>query len=128
MSLQSLLDISEARVNMQEVSEERMLAQLDNLRNLISFFREYPDLLVDYMAGPDGGPNHFKFYFYQRVFIRIVMRHRYVYATFPRACVENAPTKIIIIFWTNSFNCRNAKSKNMQKTLRKVFLDKGICR
>lgn len=113
MSLQSLLDISEARVNMQEVSEERMLAQLDNLRNLISFFREYPDLLVDYMAGPDGGPNHFKFYFYQRVFIRIVMRHRYVYATFPRAC-ENAPMKIFIIFWTNFFNCKNSKFFNMR--------------
>lgn len=121
MSLQSLLDISEARVNMQEVSEERMLAQLDNLRNLISFFREYPDLLVDYMAGSDGGSNHFKFYFYQRVFIRIVMRHRYVYATFPRA-YENAPMKIIIIFWTNSFNCRNSKSKN---DLKEGFLEQG---
>ena len=32
------------------------------------------------------GPNStFNFYFYQRIFLRVVMRHRYVYATFPRA-------------------------------------------
>ena len=94
MSLQSLLDISEARVNMQEVSEERMLAQLDNLRNLISFFREYPDLLVDYMKGPDST---FQFYFYQRVFIRIVMRHRYVYATFPRAYSKSFLSMMVLM-------------------------------
>ena len=34
------------------------------------------------MKGPDST---FNFYFYQRIFLRIVMRHRYVYATFPRA-------------------------------------------
>jgi hypothetical protein len=27
----------------------------------------------------------FHFYFYQRVFLRSVMRHQYVYAVFPRA-------------------------------------------
>ena len=27
----------------------------------------------------------FKFYFYQRVFLRVVMRYQYVYAVFPRA-------------------------------------------
>ena len=64
------------------MSEERLSAQLDNLRTQISFYREYPDLFVDFIKGPDS---KFKFYFYQRIFIRIVMRHRYVYATFPRA-------------------------------------------
>jgi hypothetical protein len=33
----------------------------------------------------DNNPNSFHFMFYQRIFLRIVMRHRYVYATFPRA-------------------------------------------
>lgn len=66
----------------QGLSEERLNAQLKNLREQIAFYREYPDIFVDKIKGPDCS---FKFYFYQRVFLRIVMRHRYVYATFPRA-------------------------------------------
>ena len=84
MSLQSLLDLSENRNRKQGLSEERLKLQVDNLRHLYSFFREYPDLFVDYML-KDNNPNNFKFYFYQRIFLRVVMRHRYVYATFPRA-------------------------------------------
>ena len=83
MSLSNILDqYIQHDTKKQGLSEERLLNQLDNLRYLISFFRKYPDLLVDYMKGPDST---FHFYFYQRVFLRIVMRHRYVYATFPRA-------------------------------------------
>ena len=83
MSLSNILDqYIQHDTKKQGLSEERLLDQLDNLRYLISFFRKYPDLLVDYMKGPDST---FHFYFYQRVFLRIVMRHRYVYATFPRA-------------------------------------------
>ncbi len=83
MSLQSLLDLSVSRdTHKTELSEERLSAQIEPLRNMISFFREYPDLLVDFMKGPDST---FEFYFYQRVFLRAVMRHRFVYATFPRA-------------------------------------------
>ena len=78
----------------QELSEERLKEQLDPLRSLVSFYREYPDIFIDillhnneYEVGQDNpyNPNNFHFYFYQRVFLRIVMRHRYVYATFPRA-------------------------------------------
>ena len=83
MSLQSLIESSiEADSVKQGLSEERLNAQLDNLRLLIAFYREYPDLLIDFMKGPEST---FNFYFYQRIFLRIVMRHRYVYATFPRA-------------------------------------------
>lgn len=84
MSLQNLLDLSQSYGKKVGLSEERVKEQLPNLRNLISFFREYPDLLIDFMIRDD--PNcKFKFYFYQRIFLRSVMRHRYVYATFPRA-------------------------------------------
>lgn len=83
MSLSNILDqYIQHDTKKQGLSEERLLSQLDNLRYMISFFRKYPDLLIDYMKGPDST---FQFYFYQRVFLRIVMRHRYVYATFPRA-------------------------------------------
>jgi hypothetical protein len=68
-----------------DLTEERIIAVLPQLRNLIAFYREYPDIFVDHMAESCGNPNHFEFYFYQRVFLRCVMRHRYVFATFPRA-------------------------------------------
>ena len=83
MSLQSLINSSiEADSKKQGLSEQRLNSQLDNIRTLIAFYRQYPDLLIDFMKGPESA---FKFYFYQRIFLRIVMRHRYVYATFPRA-------------------------------------------
>ena len=87
MSLKNLLDLSSSREEVglkQGLSEERAHNQLENLRELFSFYREYPDLLVDFML-KDNNPHNFHFYFYQRIFLRIVMRHRYVYATFPRA-------------------------------------------
>ena len=64
------------------LSEERLTKDLDGLRNLISFFREYPDIFIDFIKGKDS---NFQFLFYQRIYLRIAMRHRYVYATFPRA-------------------------------------------
>ena len=83
MSLQSLLDLSSSRDNMKQgVSEERLKENVDALREQIAFFRAYPDLFVDFIKGPEC---KFHFYFYQRIFLRIVMRHRKVYAVFPRA-------------------------------------------
>ena len=82
MALAELLALSQDRNTKQGVSEERLAAQVPALRKLIAFWREYPDLFVDYIKGPNST---FKFYFYQRIFLRVVMRHRYVYATFPRA-------------------------------------------
>jgi hypothetical protein len=85
VDLKSLLKLSSNKESMfvkQGVSEERMREHLDELRKLISFFREYPDLFVDFCKGDNST---FKFYDYQRVFLRCVMRHRYVYATYPRA-------------------------------------------
>lgn len=83
MSLQELLDTAGSRIQRKQgLSEERLKEQVPKLRELIAFYREYPDLLVDYMKGPDST---FEFYFYQRIFLRSVMRHRYVYATYPRA-------------------------------------------
>ena len=81
MSIAALLNLSQENKK-QGLSEERLNAQLDNIRKMVAFFRQYPDLLIDFMKGPDST---FKFYFYQRVFLRVVMRHRFVYATFPRA-------------------------------------------
>lgn len=95
MSLANLLELSSSKDSQKQgLSEERLRAQLPHLRNMTAFFREYPDLLVDYMKGPDST---FQFYFYQRVFIRIVMRHRYVYATFPRAYSKSFLSMMVLM-------------------------------
>ena len=65
----------------EEVSEERLLKILPELRERIAFYREYPDLFVDDIKGPDCT---FKFRYTQRIFLRAIMRHRYVYCTFTR--------------------------------------------
>ena len=98
MSLKNLMELSSKYNEKIGLSEERLRNQLPHLRDMIAFFRVYPDLLVDYMKGPDST---FKFYTYQRVFLRVVMRHRYVFATFPRALIT-APIKNIKIFWQTS--------------------------
>ena len=81
MALQDLLNISKERQK-QGLSEERVRAIIPIARKYIAFWREYPDIFVDFMAGPNST---FKLYFYQRIFLRAAMRHRYMYATFPRA-------------------------------------------
>ena len=83
MSLKELLQLSQNReYKKQGLSEERINADLDGLRELIAFFRWYPDIFVDFIKGKDST---FQFLFYQRVFLRAIMRHRYVYGVFPRA-------------------------------------------
>ena len=95
MSLQNLLDLSELRDSKKSgLSEERLKEQVDNLRPIIAFFREYPDYLVDYMKGENST---FHFYFYQRIFLRVVMRHRYVYATFPRAYSKSFLSMMVLM-------------------------------
>ena len=87
MALQDLLDLSTKRQKI-GLSEERINAIKEPIRQYISFWREYPDLFVDFMVRgtrEEVKEGEFHFYFYQRVFLRCVMRHQYVYAVFPRA-------------------------------------------
>ena len=82
MSLESILALSSLENKKQDMTEQRIRQNMTDIRELISFFRWYPDLFVDFIKGPQST---FNFFFYQRVFLRCVMRHRYTYATFPRA-------------------------------------------
>ena len=87
MALQDLLELSQSRKKI-GLSEERVRAVIPVARQYISFWREYPDLFVDFLVrGTRQEPKdgEFKFYFYQRVFLRAAMRHQYLYAVFPRA-------------------------------------------
>lgn len=81
MALADLLALSQKGRKV-GLSEERVEVIIPELTKAFSFYREYPDLLIDFMAGPNS---KFHLFFYQRVFLRAVMRHKYAYATFPRA-------------------------------------------
>ena len=52
----------------EEVSEERLLENLDAVRAQIAYYREYPDVFIDDIKGPDCG---FKFRFSQRIFFNL---------------------------------------------------------
>ena len=87
MALQDLLNLSIQRRKI-GISPERVAAVLPTVRKYVAFWREYPDLFIDFMVRgmrTEQKDGEFKFYFYQRVFLRAVMRYQYVYAVFPRA-------------------------------------------
>ena len=93
MALQDLLNLSQNKKKI-GLSEERIRAIIPAAREYISFWREYPDLFVDFMKGPD---NTFNLFFYQRVFMRAAMRHKYVYAVFPRAYSKSFLAMMILM-------------------------------
>ena len=95
MALQDLLDLSKERKKV-EVSEERLAAVIPEARQYIAFWREYPDMFVDFLL-TCGNPVNFKFYFYQRVFLRAAMRHQYMYAVFPRAYSKSFLSMMVLM-------------------------------
>ena len=88
MALQELLNLSySGDLNKIGISEERITAVKPALRQYFAFWREYPDIFIDFLQ---RGRDHekkvsFNLFFYQRVFLRIAMRYKYVYAVYPRA-------------------------------------------
>lgn len=81
-SLDLLLADDTKQLQKMEITPDRIRAQLGEITKAASFWREYPDKFIDFMKGPNS---KFNLFFYQRVFLRSVMRNRYAYATFPRA-------------------------------------------
>ena len=87
MALQNLLEISSNRKKL-GLSEERIEPLKPYLREYIAYWREYPDMFIDFLQTGENGQipeSGLKFYFYQRVFLRAAMRYKYVYFVFPRA-------------------------------------------
>lgn len=128
MSLQNLLDISSSHSLKQGISEERLRACLPELRKCISFYRKYPDIFIDRIKGPNCT---FKFYTYQRVFLRIVMRYKWTYATYPRAYSKSFLTmmslmiKAILYPGTQSAVTAGGKEQAASITIAKI---EEICR
>lgn len=100
MALKDLLELSQSK-NQKKIgiSEERIAQIMPSVRNYIAFWREYPDLFVDFMQ-TGGDPDKkltFRLYSYQRVFLRIAMRYKYVYAVFPRAYSKSFLSVLILL-------------------------------
>lgn len=96
MALKDLLNLQEDKKKI-GLSEERVTAILPIVSQYVAFWREYPDLFVDFMQ--DGGDptrkKNLNFYFYQRVFLRAAMRYKYVYMVFPRKICASYYSNII---------------------------------
>lgn len=95
MALKDLIAISDNRLQKQGISEERIKKVIPVLRQYISFWREYPDIFVEFLCGDN--PENFHLFFYQRVFLRAIMRHRYAYATYPRAYSKSFLSVLVLM-------------------------------
>jgi hypothetical protein len=83
MALADLLSIKKENQRV-EITEELLESNLEEYRKVIAYWRMYPDRFVDYLCSLDPD-NTFHFYFYQRLTLRIIFRHKYSYAVFCRA-------------------------------------------
>lgn len=98
MALADLMKLTSIQTKKKGISEERLRAQIPVFRQYISYWREYPDMFVEFLCGgPDSPPDTLHLYFYQRVFLRAVMRHRYTYATFPRAYSKSFLSVLVLL-------------------------------
>lgn len=97
MALVDLLQLSHNK-DAQKIglSEERVRAAIPVARQYIAYWREYPDMFVDFLKTEEN-PENFQLFFYQRVFLRAAMRHRYTYATFPRAFSKSFLSILILM-------------------------------
>ena len=96
MALKDMKELFSSKISKKTgISEERIRAQMPIIRQYVSFWREYPDIFVEFLCG--SNPENFHLYFYQRLFLRAVMRHRYAYATFPRAYSKSFLSVLILM-------------------------------
>lgn len=96
MALADLMELSLSKNTKKTgISEERIRAQMPIIKQYIAFWREYPDMFVEFLCG--NNPENFHLFFYQRLFLRAVMRHRYAYATFPRAYSKSFLSVLILM-------------------------------
>lgn len=66
------------------ITKQDILNHLDEYRELVSFYRAYPDLFVDFLVKVSGPECTFKLYPYQRVILRAMARYTDVNLTFSR--------------------------------------------
>lgn len=67
--------------NVNNIVKKGFQANIETWRELCSYFREYPDKFLDYISPPNP---KISLYFYQRIYLRIMMRYRKVFITATR--------------------------------------------
>lgn len=86
MSLNTLLagkQVVETSNVYDEITPEIIQRDLGLLRKLIAYWRVYPDKFVDYLCSLNPN-NTFKFFFYQRLYLRAMLRYKHCYLVCPR--------------------------------------------
>lgn len=74
---------SKKEPEVQEIDKEKVKENLEYYRNIISYWRVYPDKFIDYLCSLNP-ENKFKFYFIQRMTLRIMLRYKTIYFVFSR--------------------------------------------
>ena len=98
MALADLMKLSTLQTKKKGISEERLKAQIPVFRKYIAYWREYPDMFVEFLCGgPNAPADTLHLFFYQRVFLRAVMRYRQTYATFPRAYSKSFLSVLVLL-------------------------------
>ena len=64
------------------LNEDYLMQHKENIGDMFTFFSAYPDIFLDLITPED---DNFQLFFYQRIFLRAVMRFREVYLTAARA-------------------------------------------
>lgn len=97
------------------ISKQEILDNLSEYRQFVSFFRWYPDKLIDLYIETMGDACTFRLLDYQRIFLRAMARHKEVYMTFSRGTsksfVDNLWNIIECILYPNSNIAISATTK-----------------
>lgn len=85
MSLKDLINTSAEKKESKkiDIDKDTITANLEQYQDIIAYWRMYPDKFIDYLCSlnPD---NTFQLYGIQRIYLRISMRYKTVYAVFSR--------------------------------------------
>lgn len=74
------------------VSKAEILENLEEYRKAISFYRRFPDRLLDMYIEASGEGCSFRLFDYQRIFLRALARNKEVYLTFSRGTSKSFTT------------------------------------
>lgn len=74
------------------ISRAEILQNLEEYQKALSFFRRYPDRLLDMYVEASGEECNFKLFDYQRIFLRSLARNKEVYLTFSRGTSKSFTT------------------------------------
>ena len=99
------------------VTPEYIDKNREKIENAMRMFVLYPDYLLDIVTPKES---YFKLFFYQRVFLRVLMRYKHVSGTFPRAYSKSflnfiaLMLKGIFLPMSKGFVCADTKKQAAQ--------------